>query len=704
MPGPLRLMTYNVQLLPLIAGVFEGTVSVPQALLGLFPKGATDSIARAEAAAKDLLAIPVRERPHVIGLNEVFSEDGRSTLIDALQPVWPHVIESVHEGDLEEDAGLMVFSQLPLQSLPNGSDRAERFYSTDAGDDSWASKAAVLVQVDTPVEATTLVFTHLQASYIGEDQHRAVREAQLREVRELVEEVLGPDPGVWAHVIVAGDLNVRGDAGMKSDEWFDIFDRPGHPFGERFADGWIEMRPPNESRDHDPGSTHRVRATQEEMRLDYLCRLKPLDAHELVAHHMRVGHRDVSDHYALEGLFQLRDDHCQPSTATDIDGQGPVAGTPDPNQPRTSMVYAVQIDIKQLGGLYWIWIPRPGTYTFHAEPAMVYDTYADTDISTPLERIDELSVSELPPDLQWPYHEFGGRGDPVGQTFVNRSPLLVAVRSRTGRPLSGTLMIFEHLGDSPATAIALPPHLDVEVPFPANQLLGSNDEAWFRVMPRPTLMSKPRTEQVVVRFRSGGSGTLEALDAGLGSLGSATGSGEQGHSFVATAGDDFFVKITRDSDQQVGQVIRWETPVSYLRLDRGFTIHVNDETGPDWPGADEPELEIRMDGDSVPLLETTWDDADTGEDWPGLVDQLWFEAVKRGWTSKSIGFSESIDVVIIEPDPPLGMAHGVVSHAVETLSPNEPPERKRTMAINVFDTVSDGTYTLACTLSRDPGA
>lgn len=46
MPDPLRLMTFNVQLLPVIAGVVAGTVSLPGSLVGLFPSGDSDAIAR----------------------------------------------------------------------------------------------------------------------------------------------------------------------------------------------------------------------------------------------------------------------------------------------------------------------------------------------------------------------------------------------------------------------------------------------------------------------------------------------------------------------------------------------------------------------------------------------------------------------------------------------------------------------------------
>lgn len=698
MMRPLRLMTFNVQLLPVIAGVSEGTVSVPFGIAGLLPGAAVDSIARAEAVADDLLDITPSERPDVLALNEVFSEDARDVLINRLSPEWPHVIESVHEGDLEEDAGLMVFSQLPFLALPGGGNRRERFYSDDAGADSWASKAAVLVQVDLPAERTTLVFTHLQAAYDTEEQYRDIRKNQLAEIRELVAEVLGSSPGSWQNVIVAGDLNIRGDAGATSNEWFDIFDTAGDPFGELFADSWIEMRPPGMSEDLDPGLTNRNRETQVEQRLDYICRLKTQDGVDLVAHHARVGHRDTSDHYAVEAIIQVRDDHCQPTSAVDIDSVGPAAGTSGPGQPRTSLAYIVQPDIAAEGGRSWVWIRRPGTYTFHHSPSLVHEVYAANDISRPLTRLDSLSTSDVPQAVLGAYRRLEGRIDDKGSTYVNREPLLVAMRTKNGMPGGGALIVLEHLGDTKATAIALPPHLDVTVPFPPNQRLGDDDTAWFRLRTVKTLMETPRQESVTVE-QPAGSGSMEAQDASGGSLGSDSGANTLTHAFTASADDEVFINVRRDSDADTGQVIRWSTPVNYLRLDKGFTVHVNDESGPDWPGADEPEFEMWMDGEK--LLKTTWDDADTGEDWPGIADKIHFEAVQRGWTSKSVGFTGSLDFVIEDPDD-LGAAHGVTTWTIAGLSPNEPAERKRTMAVTVFDTISNGTYTVSCTLSRDP--
>lgn len=47
---------------------------------------------------------------------------------------------------------------------------------------------------------------------------------------------------------------------------------------------------------------------------------------------------------------------------------------------------------------------------------------------------------------------------------------------------------------------------------------------------------------------------------------------------------------------------------------------------------------------------------------------------------------------MIEDPDTLGGAHGVVSYPIAGLSPNEPAERKRTTAIAVYDTVSNGIY------------
>lgn len=393
----------------------------------------------------------------------------------------------------------------------------------------------------------------------------------------------------------------------------------------------------------------------------------------------------------------MRDDHCQPTSAVDLDAIGSSAGGSGPAQPQTSLATFVHADLADEGGRSWVWLRRPGTYTFHHSPSLVLDVFAANDVSRPLDRLDRLSVTDVPDAVQSVYREFAGQIGDEGSTFVNRAPLLVALRTKTGAPGSGVLVVLEHLGDSKATAIALPAHLDVPVPFPAHQRLGDDDVAWFRLRTLETLMGAARQESVALE-QPRGSGGMEVRDAAGGVLASDSGSGTLRHDFTADAEDELFITVRRDDDGDTGQSIRWSTPVSHLRLDRGFTVHVTDESGPDWPGADEPVFEMWMDGEQ--LVSTSWDDADTGEDWPGLVDTIRSEVVRRGGTPPSVPFTGTLDIVIEDPDD-LGAAHGVTPSTIAGLSANEPAERQRTMAVSVFDTISNGTYTVSFWLSRD---
>ena len=69
------------------------------------------------------------------------------------------------------------------------------------------ARASGIVQVNTPVEGTTIAFTHLQASYLAEDQYRDTRVAQLTTIHSALEELLGPFGAAWERAIVIGDLN-----------------------------------------------------------------------------------------------------------------------------------------------------------------------------------------------------------------------------------------------------------------------------------------------------------------------------------------------------------------------------------------------------------------------------------------------------------------------------------------------------------------
>ena len=373
------------------------------------------------------------------------------------------------------------------------------------------------------------------------------------------------------------------------------------------------------------------------------------------------------------------------------------------DQPLSSIVYIAPLELKEKGsGLQWIYIPAPGTYTFHCSASLGYEVYRDSDISTPLERIDQLSTSDIPQSLSLPYTRYAEKLDPIGQTFASRTPLLIAVQRIHDTPADTFFMVLEHRGESLATAIRLQPSKETTVPFPLGQYLGKEDSAWFRVTPPATLMGAERDEQIILINGDGNSGSLDIVDLSGQNLltNSITGGDMLAQKYTVGITDDFYVRVRRDADTMVGQVLYWDTPVSYIKLDEVFTIHITDETGLDLAGADEPTAYIGLDGKE--LLSTHWDDADSGEDWPGLVGLVRVAAVARGGNERSIAFTQYLYVAINEPDAPFGFAHGGLDEvSISALEPGK-EEGPRSCAIEVYDSIKNGTYTVRCTLSRDP--
>ena len=75
--------------------------------------------------------------------------------------------------------------------------------------------------------------------------------------------------------------------------------------------------------------------------------------------------------------------------------------------------------------------------------------------------------------------------------------------------------------------------------------------------------------------------------------------------------------------------------------------------------------------------------------------------VARGFVSDAVPFSSNLAVELIEPDKPFGAAHGVKSYEINVLPPGQLSIDIRRV-IDVFDTFRNGTYTLFCTITRDP--
>lgn len=675
----LRLMTFNVQMLPWLGSTVTGQTN--------------DAPERAHGVADAIESLAPAERPHVIAFNEVFDEDGRDVLLSRLSGSYPHIVKKIDDGGVLEDSGLMLFSSLGFHTLPNGEVIQTGFFTDSAGTDAMSNKGFGIVQIGAPAEVTTLVFTHAQAAYTVEDEHRDVRAKQFDQIREAVDNLLGSNQPAWQNVIFVGDLNVRGDSGSTSDEWTTLVEQGGSRLFERLDDGWrTYMHPPDDLTDYDPGHTNINYATGARQRLDYQCVPKASDGRNtLVPHHLRVRLRHSSDHFALEGVIQQWSAHCTPSAAIKLLDTPPVAAT-QPEWP--TEVRSLLMSFADDGSYQWLWVERPGTFSIFTPPDVVAELYGFDDLSRPLDRLDTVNVAELPPVVR---QRFRDRSiDPDGATFASRGPFFIALRL-PGDTGSRTVIVLEHRGETPATAIRLRLHDDVETGFPEGQRLGDDDTCWFKATPAPSFGGLTRTEVVTVANPTGGEIKLARCDTAFQPVDETSGSSaELRLEFDTAGGESVYFAMRRADDTLDGFTLHWDSPMSYLDLDEPLGLYIDDESGIDAFGDDELIMSLSMDGASI-LNDATWDEADAGERWPGLADavkqKLWAQLPGRN----RIGFVQSIDLSYVEDD---FTAQGFQLAGLKPLGKSEPVRKERRVNMPVPDGLSDGRYTFYCTITK----
>jgi hypothetical protein len=378
-----------------------------------------------------------------------------------------------------------------------------------------------------------------------------------------------------------------------------------------------------------------------------------------------------------------------------VDLLATVSGTSQPSWPTTART--VPLDFVHEGSLQWVWVSEPGTYTVNPAPDVTYELYAVDNLSDPLTRLDTVHVSELPASVQPIYKR--AEVDREGGTYVSRTPFFIAARTTNGQTGKRNVVVLEHRGDSPATAIRLRLHDKVESGFPVGQQLGNDDTCWFKATLAPSYASTARDEVFTVRNPTGGDVKATLHDAALGSLDSTGGADPELTLTHRTKGDEtVLVSLRRAADTQAGFAVHWFSPMSYLLLDEPLGLHVDDESGSDWNGDDEIILSVSMDGDSL-LNDVTWDDADTGERWPGLSDAIRQKIWARMPGVLRVGFVGSIGLSYVESDV---NAQGFQLVDVKVLAKSEPVTKHRRTTMHVPDVIKDGTYSFYCTLSKLP--
>ena len=721
-----RILTLNVQMFPALGRTVQGDLSIfglalsiiqdilPETLTKWIGEPSADVVARAGRIADALNTVPTDELPDVLLFNELFNEDGRDALVSQLKDTWPHSEAKFAETDLEEDAGLAILSRLPFMPIDGTKTSKAVFYDQDAGDDAWSSKGAALVKVAGPLGPLTIITTHLQSSYDFETQHRAERSSQLDQIVKLFVD----DDDLSGGVTVIGDLNIVGrpDPLIQSDEWEDLFANGSGSYGKLLYDSWVQMAPLGRRDLWDNGYSNRNTEDGIEKRLDYHCLLRPSPAPEivfnekaLVVHHARVLHRNLSDHNAVEGVYQRWYPHCQPASAIDVDKDAePKIFREEASNTARSSVTAVPVNIKAEDGYFWLYLGHAGTYSMWASENLELKMYAHDNVSDAISPSDSVKYEYMGSNL-------GGRlmglarnaGDPglpsEGVTVASRFPLLIAVRPRADaegkrRAGRGVVGIVEHRGDTKETAIRLVPHQTIDLPFPPDQPLGLDDRCWLVLDAVQTLSPKLRSENV--EFAAAGGLSLELMDDSGGVIASelAPADATTALSFEVLGGERCYVTVKR-ADRAVGHQATYRTPISYLRLDRALGVHVDDETGADWGGADEPTFQFYL--DDAQLLSTQWDDADTGEEWPNLQFDIRQAAEATIGATRAVPYADAIAGTFDETDGILTPARGVNWFFIDPL-PAGQIEQKYRSSLTVTDAFKDGQYTFFCTISRDP--
>jgi hypothetical protein len=702
MPKALRVMTFNTQQLPWLGRVISGLPVVGS------PGGAPepDPEGRARAVARAILDLPLREQPDIVAFNEAFSETGRKWLLRSLKGKYPHVIEKLeHPGpDVEEDSGLMLFSKLPFITLPNGDDHIFEVFSRTAGSDSKASKGVGLVRVNGPYDPTTVVFTHLQASYDAANTENAdIRADQLGVVRDQIRKLSELRVQQYAGTVVVGDLNIKGDPDDTTGERNSAFSATPDTFGNEFDDAWrANMHPPGDPKDYDPGYTQRDTPTYQPNRFDYQCvwRDPSIDV-GLVTHHMAVPIRlpsEITDHGALYAHLHRLSPNCTPALAIDLLGTDPV----NKNAPESS-VWLLGTNFRDQDMFQWVYLAEPGTFSVVVSSALEVHAFRRTDFTNALDPIDTVSTADLPSSLQTAVTQRTQQLESRGKTFSWREPFFLRLRGKAATFAGkAPYAIIRHRGESRATAVVLHPHLAVDPDLPAGQKLGVTDECFFRADRHERFSGEPYLDRFELRNRAHVGARIELrvdADPTLPPLSKDGGNG--GVLAVSRTGggpETVFIILRRDFVNDTKFAMLWDSPLNFLRLDESLRLHIDDETGPDWLGEDEFELQVTVDGESV--YYDTWDDADAGEDWPDLARAIRDSARSRQGQDKWIAFTSDITWDILKTD---GIAaHGSEIGIIHALDSSDADQESRTSAIVISAGDSDGKVTAYVSLSKFP--
>lgn len=488
MTASLRVLSYNVQ--------FRSWGMEAGAQGSLTPY--TNVEERAETIAKRILASP--QDYDILCFMEVFDEDGRDVLFEKLKGKYPHVIRKSDEGGIDfltvsatgvainalmslnligllasgsaaglllaetifEDSGLMLFSRLPFAkvepqqafvneaaqhgvSVPATVPITEfAVYRDTAGEDEFAAKGVLYVQIPVEGRSLHLMLTHAQAdSWDTQGHFHGTRRLQLGQAYELLTEHAG-DPRE-AEVLFVGDFNIDGTKRGPGTEWTARFDTPGSPYTDVLQDAWLYDQVPGIAGPGrillrgaiDPGITaHR-------QRLDYAIRSRGPSQNRLLLQHMAIAYEIAndaasptvytSDHLPLRIDLREEEPHASVLTAKAV----PVTRDA-PDQTMSGVLDGTQ--------MHWFRVDEPGGYRIgisRGDPKVRVQVYTVDNLSVPVRPFMTLD-------------DTAGRS-PLLRYALPQAPFYLRVfrTARTGRDLFD-LSVHRYAGTGPDEAIPLP--------------------------------------------------------------------------------------------------------------------------------------------------------------------------------------------------------------------------------------------------------
>jgi hypothetical protein len=668
------------------------------------------AVNRAHNICDAMLALPPVERPHVLSLNEVFSEDAQDVFESRLKSSYPHIVRKFDSCELLRDSGMMLLSQFEIEKFSSdvtnslilkemSGDGLFVPHQSAVNSDRWACKGVGFVKILTPNHRHVLfAISHLQAYYQYYTEYAEIRYKQIKSALEMIKKVTELDDELRC-VVLMGDLNIRGDTDAQGNEWTNIFDPSAGVMQGQLLDGWrTYMRPPissfsDWSPTFDQGKTNNNLVAGDSLplgtmaRLDYICTQQA--NHQdwyLVPQQMRLRFTKLSDHASLEADLHFPTPHCTPSTAHVLGGAS--------TQTFSSGLMVVNTTILRPGGYQWIFVEQPGTYTVFGNPSpdIEVDLFAIDDLSNRWNQYDKFDITRQEDEMVANDFKHARVLGMDALQYVVPKAFYIRVRHRLGvvptdLPTQASVGILKHEGATVQTAINVLPYVDpIDPALPVGRRLGANDACWFRMDHHDTFANLPRTVTYHLHNPKQHFIKLVLLNASLNEIASQAGTGDLILTQNNVIGPDhsFLVLYRSDVNHSEFQV-SWKSGITYLRSKqnvRPMVLRAIDETGVDKfllsGGSDEIYLDVKADG--KPFLNAIWPDADTDK-----ILKL---------DPPVIAFSEKVEVNVREDedweDDQLG------STSVAALVDTDPLEK----AIVQDFVVGSGKYSYECTISR----